>query len=125
MRLSRPLIALCTIAPLVLTAAACSDSSGGQIRGTNGPHFSQTVNDPVQIEGACHHLAPRGLTQVTNTTGIDIVLHKGANCDDPGGVPGAYLSTTLSIKAGPGQGPWRSFVTVGQAPPVPVNSSLG
>jgi hypothetical protein len=121
MRLSRPLAALCAIAPLVLTASACSDSSGGLIRGTNGPHFSQTIANPVQIEGACHRFAPRGLSNVTNTTGIDIVLHKGFNCDDPGNQASSYLGTTLSIGTLPGQGPWHSFGTVGQAPPVPVN----
>jgi hypothetical protein len=121
MRLSRPLAALCTIAPFVLAATACSDSSGGTIRGTNGPGFSQTVTDPVQIEGACHRFAPRGLTNVTNTTNADIVLHTGSDCTDPPNQASAYLATMLSVTTAPGQGPWHSFATIGWPPPVPVN----
>jgi hypothetical protein len=119
MRLSRPLAALCTIAPLVLTATACSDSSGGQIQGTNGPGFSQIINNPVQ--GKCIRFDPRGVTDVTNTTGVDIVLHLGPDCTDPPNQASSYLPTTVSITNVPGQGPWHSFKTVGWTPPVPAH----
>ncbi|WP_329134075.1 hypothetical protein OG552_17840 [Streptomyces sp. NBC_01476] len=120
MRLRRPLVALCTIAPLALAAAGCSDSSGGLVTGTDAAgRVSQSVSDPLQ--GKCSRFAARGVTSVTNNTGVDIVLHRTRDCTDLANQPGTYLGTTLSIVATSGQGPWRSFTTVGWPPPVPPN----
>jgi hypothetical protein len=122
MRVRRPLAALCAIAPLVLTATACSDSSGGLIQGSDGSGHTQSIADPVQ--GQCHRFAARGLNSVTNNTGVDIVLHKNTDCTDPKNLPGTYLGTTLSATADSLQAPWRSFTTVGWPPPVRPNVSV-
>jgi hypothetical protein len=120
MRLRRPLVALCTLAPLVLTAAACSDSSGGLVQGSNGPGLTtQAIADPVQ--GKCSHFVARGVTAVTNNTGVDIVLHASRDCSDPVNEPSTYLATRLSATVTPGKAAWRSFTTVGWPPPVRPN----
>ncbi|WNI16576.1 hypothetical protein [Actinacidiphila sp. ITFR-21] len=120
MRLSRPLAALCAIAPLLLTTTACSDSSAGLVTGINDDAaVSQSIADPVQ--GKCSRFASRGVTSVINNTGVDIVLHRSRDCSDPAHQHGTYLGTMLSIVATSGQGPWRSFTTVGWPPPVPPN----
>jgi hypothetical protein len=121
MRVRRPLAALCTLVPLVLAATACSDSSAGLVTGTNGTTFSQTISDPAQGSGKCHAFAARGVDSVTNTTAIDIVLHKGPHCTDPKGRPSFYLPTTNSANTADTVGLWRSFSTVGWPPPVPPN----
>ncbi|WP_329367054.1 hypothetical protein OG896_19270 [Streptomyces sp. NBC_00669] len=117
----RTLAALCTTIPLALAASACSDSSAGQVTGTRGLTFSQTISNPTQGEGTCHRFAPLGVDHVTNNTGVDIWLHKGLNCTDPVGRPSTYLSTTLSAGVAETPGLWHSFSTVGWPPPVPAN----
>ncbi|WP_405584064.1 hypothetical protein [Streptomyces sp. NBC_01190] len=119
MRVRRPLIALCTTVPLVLAAAGCSDFSGGLIMGTDSRGRTQTFSAPVQ--NRCYRFAAGGITAVTNSTGADIILHKNADCTDPGKQRGAYVGATLRATAGPTQTPWRSFATTGWPPPVPVN----
>jgi len=57
MRVRRTLAALCAIAPLVWAASGCSDSSGGQVIGTRGLTFRQSVQDPVHDK--CHAFAPK------------------------------------------------------------------
>lgn len=118
MRVRRTLAALCAIAPLVWAATGCSDSSGGQVIGTRGLTFRQSVQDPVHDK--CHSFAPRGVDRVSNNTGIDIVLHKGPHCTDPPGRPSSYLATSLSATTVLELGLWRSFSTVGWPPPVPA-----
>jgi hypothetical protein len=118
MRVRRTLAALCTIVPLVWAATGCSDSSGGQVIGTRGLTFKQSVDDPVH--GECHAFAPLGVDAVSNHTGIDIVLHKGPRCTDPAGRPSSYLASTFSTTAVARLGLWRSFSTVGWPPPVPA-----
>jgi len=117
----RTLTALCTTIPLALAATACSDSSGGQVTGTRGAVFSETINNPTQGNGTCHRFAPLGVDHVTNNTGVDLWLHKGPNCGDPVGRPSTYLPTTFSANTADTRGLWRSFSTVGWPPPVRPN----
>jgi hypothetical protein len=119
MRVRRTLAALCAIVPLAVAAAGCSDSSGGQVIGTRGLTFKEIIRNPVH--GECHAFDARGVDAVSNHTGIDIVLHKGANCADPAGRPSSYLATTFSATTVLKLGLWRSFSTVGWPPPVPAN----
>jgi hypothetical protein len=116
----RTLAALCTTVPLVLAATACSDSSAGLVTGTSvGGRFTQNVSDPTH--GRCHAFAARGVNAVTNTTGVDIRLHKGPGCTDPKGLASVYLPTTFSANTAGTVGLWRSFSTVGWPPPVRAN----
>ena len=115
----RPLAALCTIAPLVLVATACSDSSAGPIVGTRGAAFSQTIRNPAQGSGNCHRFSTGGVDNVTNHTLVDIRLYRGTHCSNPLGRPSDYLPTTYSLNAA-GTGLWRSFSTVGWPPPAPA-----
>ncbi|WP_329177008.1 hypothetical protein [Streptomyces sp. NBC_01477] len=117
MRVRRTLAALCSIVPLVWAATGCSDTSGGRITATRGADFTQSIVNPVQ--GKCQELAPLGVDEVMNGTGIDIVLHKGPHCTDPAGRPSSYLASTFSANAVVALGLWRSFSTVGWPPPVP------
>ncbi|BBA98669.1 hypothetical protein RVR_4947 [Actinacidiphila reveromycinica] len=117
----RTLAALLTTVPLAFAMTACSDSSAGQVTGTRGLGFSQTIANPTQGDGACHRFAPRGVDHVTNNTGVDIWLHKGLDCKDPAGRPSTYLPTTFSAGVAETPGLWHSFSTVGWPPPVPPN----
>ena len=118
MRVRRTLAALCAVVPLAWAAAGCSDTSAGQVIGTRGVTFRQTISNPVHDK--CHSFAPSGVDQVTNDTGVDIVLHKGPDCSDPAGRPSFYLVATYSTTAVARLGLYRSFTTVGWPPPVPA-----
>ena len=119
MRVRRPLAVLCVIAPLAIGAAACSDSSGGTVRGFRGPTLVRQFSNPVQND--CQPFGPLGVSRVQNDTGVDIWLHKGVNCTDPPGRSSFYLSSTESATVVLTQGLWKSFSTVGWPPPVSVN----
>jgi hypothetical protein len=121
MRVRRSLVALSAAAPLALAASGCSDSSAGQVVGTRGAFVRSVVQNPTQGSGHCHSFGPRPVDSVVNNTGVDIWLHKGANCHDPEGLPSFYLPSTQSAKTVGTVGLWRSFSTVGWPPPVPPN----
>ncbi|WP_157856256.1 hypothetical protein [Actinacidiphila yeochonensis] len=121
MRVRRTFAVLSTVVPLVLAAAACSDSSAGQVIGTRGVAFVQRIDNPNQAAGACHRFKGVGVDRVANNTAVDIWLHKGPNCNDPNGQPSVYLATTLTANTKDTRGLWRSFTTQGWPPPVPPN----
>jgi hypothetical protein len=118
----RPLAALCTIAPLVLVASACSDSNAGPVVGTRGEVFTRSITNPPQGSGNCTTFGTGGVDHVTNHTTVDIRLYRGTHCTNPLGRPSDYLATTFSLNSG-GTGLWRSFSTVGWPPPVPPNAN--
>jgi hypothetical protein len=123
MRVRRTFAVLSTVVPLVLTAAACSDSSAGQVVGTRGSTFTQSIDNPNQAAGACRTFTSPGVDRVTNNTGVDIWLHKGPNCTDPAGRAKLYLPATLTASTTDTPGLWQSFSTEGWPPPVPPNDS--